>query len=83
MDGVEATTIAIPDSHTYELTFIDPGGPDDRKEYCEACGRQLVYVSNLGRGSLLESLLELRGGLLTGAEAVRGGGPSWMEGANE
>jgi len=50
VEGVEAKT----DSHAYELTFVDPGGPDDREEFCEAGGRQrqLVYVSNLGRGSL-------------------------------
>ena len=36
------------DNYTYEITFIDPGGPDDREEFCEACGRQLVYVLTWG-----------------------------------
>jgi hypothetical protein len=29
---------------TYELVWVDPDGPEDREEFCEACGRQLVYV---------------------------------------
>jgi hypothetical protein len=33
---------------TYELVWVDPGGPDDREEYCEGCGRQLVYVLTWG-----------------------------------
>jgi hypothetical protein len=33
---------------TYELTWIDPGGAEDREEFCEACGRQLVYVLTWG-----------------------------------
>jgi hypothetical protein len=36
------------DNHTYELTFIDPGGPDDKEEFCEASGRQLVYILTWG-----------------------------------
>jgi hypothetical protein len=36
------------DNRPYEVTFIDPGGPDDREEFCEACGRQLVYVLTWG-----------------------------------
>ena len=32
------------DGDAYELTFIDPDGPYDREEFCEECGRQLVYV---------------------------------------
>ena len=32
------------DNPPYELTWIDPGGADDREEYCEECGRQLVYI---------------------------------------
>jgi hypothetical protein len=35
-------------NYTYELTFIDPGGPEDREEYCEVCGRQLVIVLSWG-----------------------------------
>jgi hypothetical protein len=35
-------------NHTYELIFIDPGGPEDREEYCEACGRKLVHVLTWG-----------------------------------
>ncbi len=27
---------------SYELTWVDPGGPEDREEWCESCGRQLV-----------------------------------------
>jgi hypothetical protein len=33
---------------TYELVWVDPGGPDDREEFCEACGQQLVYVLTWG-----------------------------------
>ena len=33
---------------TYELVWIDPGGPDDREEFCEACGWQLVVVLTWG-----------------------------------
>jgi hypothetical protein len=29
---------------TYEVEWVDPGGPDDREEFCETCGRQLVYI---------------------------------------
>ncbi len=36
------------DNRPYELTWIDPGGPDDREEFCEECGRQLVYVLTWG-----------------------------------
>ena len=36
------------DHHSYELVFIDPGGPEDREEYCEACGRKLVHVLTWG-----------------------------------
>ncbi len=39
------------DNPPYELTFIDPGGPDDREEFCEECGRQLVYVLTWGDGA--------------------------------
>jgi len=39
------------DNRPYELTFIDPGGPDDREEFCEECGRQLVYVLTWGDGA--------------------------------
>jgi len=34
--------------NTYELVWIDPGGPDDREEFCEARSRQLVYVLTWG-----------------------------------
>jgi hypothetical protein len=62
------------DNHTYELTFIDPGGPDDREEFCEASGRQLVYILTWGVGRRsLESLPELRGCLLPGVEPVSRG----------
>jgi predicted RNA-binding Zn-ribbon protein involved in translation (DUF1610 family) len=27
---------------TYELTWVDPGGAEDKDEFCESCGRQLV-----------------------------------------
>ena len=34
-----------PDDHTpYEIVFIDPGGPEDREEWCETCGRQTGIV---------------------------------------
>jgi hypothetical protein len=33
---------------TYEVKWVDPGGPDDREEFCEACSRQLVYVITWG-----------------------------------
>jgi hypothetical protein len=33
---------------TYEVEWIDPGGPEDREEFCEACGQQLVYVIGWG-----------------------------------
>jgi hypothetical protein len=33
---------------TYEVEWGDPGGPEDREEFCEACGRQLVYVITWG-----------------------------------
>ena len=33
---------------TYEVEWVDPGGPGDREEFCEACGRQLVYVITWG-----------------------------------
>ena len=33
---------------TYELVWVDPDGPEDREEYCESCGRQLVYVITWG-----------------------------------
>lgn len=36
------------DNRPYELTWIDPGGADDREEFCEECGRQLVYVLTWG-----------------------------------
>ena len=36
------------DNRPCELRWIDPGGPDDREEYCEECGRQLVYVLTWG-----------------------------------
>ena len=36
---------------TYEVEWVDPGGPDDREEFCEACGRQLVYVVTWGDDS--------------------------------
>jgi hypothetical protein len=32
-----------PDN-TYELIFIDPGGPEDKEEFCETCGRQTRFV---------------------------------------
>jgi hypothetical protein len=40
---------ADPDDHSgYEIVWVDPGGPDDREEFCEECGRQLVYVLTWG-----------------------------------
>jgi hypothetical protein len=36
------------ENRPYELRWIDPGGPDDREEFCEECGRQLVYVLTWG-----------------------------------
>jgi hypothetical protein len=36
------------DNHTYEVTFVDPGGPEDREEFCDTCGRQLVIVLSWG-----------------------------------
>jgi hypothetical protein len=39
------------DNRPYELRWIDPGGPDDREEFCEECGRQLVYVLTWGDGA--------------------------------
>lgn len=27
---------------TYEVTWVDPVGPEDKNEFCETCGRQLV-----------------------------------------
>jgi hypothetical protein len=34
-----------PDDHSsYELVWVDPGGPDDREEWCETCGRQTGFV---------------------------------------
>ena len=33
---------------TYEVAWVDPGGPDDREEFCEASGRQLVYILTWG-----------------------------------
>ena len=27
---------------SYELTWVDPGGAEDKDEWCELCGRQLV-----------------------------------------
>jgi hypothetical protein len=36
---------------TYELVWVDPDGPDDREEFCEACDRQLVYVLTWGDDS--------------------------------
>jgi hypothetical protein len=36
------------DNRPYELRWIDPGGSDDREEFCEECGRQLVYVLTWG-----------------------------------
>ena len=35
-------------SPSYELEWIDPDSPDDREEFCETCGRQLVYVLTWG-----------------------------------
>jgi hypothetical protein len=36
---------AEPDDHSsYELVFIDPGGPEDREEWCDTCGRQTGIV---------------------------------------
>ena len=37
---------------SYELTWVDPGGPEDREEWCESCGRQLVIVITWGDGAL-------------------------------
>jgi hypothetical protein len=33
---------------TYEVVWIDSGEPDDGEEFCEECGRQLVYVITWG-----------------------------------
>lgn len=35
-------------NHRYEVTWVDPGGPEDREEYCESCGQQLVIVLTWG-----------------------------------
>jgi hypothetical protein len=29
---------------TYELVWVDPGGPDAREAWCETCGRQTAIV---------------------------------------
>ena len=31
-------------SCSYEVIFIDPGGPEDREEWCAGCGRQTRIV---------------------------------------
>jgi hypothetical protein len=36
------------DNRPYEVEWVDAGGPDDRGEFCETCGRQLVYVITWG-----------------------------------
>jgi|SRR5215208_1064393 hypothetical protein len=71
------------DNHTYELTFIDPGVPDDREEFCEACGRQLVYIQTWGDEPRIPAGAARlpptgRGGSQSGCRI-----PSRMEGANE
>jgi hypothetical protein len=36
---------AEPDDHSsYEVVWVDPGGPDAREERCETCGRQTAIV---------------------------------------
>jgi len=35
-------------SDTYEIVWVNPGGPEDREEFCEACGRQLAFVITWG-----------------------------------
>src|SRR5688500_17591284 len=77
------------DNHTCELTFIDPGGPDDREEFCQACGRQLVYILTWG-----DEAGETKPRIPTGAARLpptgRGGGQSglgsprgWKERTND
>ena len=36
------------DNCSYEVKWVDPGGPDDREEFCETCGRQVAYVLTWG-----------------------------------
>ena len=33
---------------TYEVQLVDPGGAEDREEFCGSCGRQLVIVLTWG-----------------------------------
>ncbi len=37
---------------TYEVTWVDPSGAEDKEEWCETCGRQLVIVLTWGDGAL-------------------------------
>ena len=37
---------------TYEITWVDPGGPEDKNEFCETCGRQTVIVITWGDEAL-------------------------------
>ena len=47
--GPSGPSGAGPDDHSsYEIVWVDPGGPDDREEFCEECGWQLVYVLTWG-----------------------------------
>jgi hypothetical protein len=36
------------DYSTYEVVWVDPGGPDDVEEWCESCGRQVGFVITWG-----------------------------------
>jgi hypothetical protein len=71
------------DNHTYELTFIDPGGPDDREEFCEASGRQLVYILTWGDEALNPCRSCEVASYRAWSQSVGGRIPSRMEGANE
>ena len=36
---------AGPDDHSsYEIVWVDPGGPDAREAWCATCGRQTAIV---------------------------------------
>lgn len=37
---------------TYEVTWVDPGGAEDKDEFCASCGRQLVIVLTWGDDAL-------------------------------
>ncbi len=33
---------------TFEISWVNSGGPEDKEEWCETCGRQLVIVLTWG-----------------------------------